>query len=130
MSKVDVQNLPAEKIQAEKTVNAGARGERMSKHRKTIPVSPHGLYASNNDPGSEFDSAACRNLDSVGYQGCVVAYSRKWRDIDHGASSSRVQRQTQNDAPGRTEHFRFNNHKTTLWIEGVVHRTTAVSSGI
>jgi len=130
LPEVNAQNLPPQEIQAKKTVNACTRGKRMSEHAKIIPILPHRLYPSDNDPRSELDSAACRDLDSIGSQRRVVAHSRQRRNIDHGAGGSRIQRQTQNDAPGRTEHFSLNNDKTALRVKEVVHRITAVSSGI
>lgn len=129
-SEVDTHNLSTEEVQAEQAIDTRARGKCMCQHGKLVSLLPQRPDGSYGKTRSEFNSAARGNLYPLWRHRRVISDSRQWCNVYHGPGGARVQRQTQNDAPGGTRQFGVDDNQTVSWLEGGAHRTTAVSSGI
>lgn len=63
---VNLNDLLAKEIQAQQTINACTRWQRMSQHREVVSFLSHGLDSPDRDASSELDPAAGRHLNPVG----------------------------------------------------------------
>ncbi len=102
----------------------------MSQDAEPITLLAKRVNSVNREAGGKFDAAARGDLYAFGREGWVISYGCQQRDIEHRCRSSCVQRQAQDDAAGRPEYLGLNHNKSAFGIERIVHKTTAVCSGI
>ena len=129
-TKINGQVLPTKEVETQETVNTRARRQGVSKDRKSRACVPQSNDLLQNDAWRKLDAASRRYLDAVRCQSWIVTDSNQHPRAHHSARRPGVERQSQDTASSGPPQLRANDDQALARVEGDMHSTIAVSSGI